>query len=121
MNSLDALETDVGGRRRTGDEDQRLSGARGRLEALEELRHRLDHLIPCHDADVEVGDERDRAPALTRPAVERDRSGIRTGNGARRDRGVQGIELRRRQPVILDESDARRAKRGREIGRDDDA
>src|SRR3954452_23726843 len=59
VDALDPLQLDVRCRRRARDERQRAA-----LEAAEHgerLRHRLDDLTPADDADVQVGDERERA------------------------------------------------------------
>ena len=71
------------------------------------------------DADVEVGDERERAAALGRPGREDDRPGLGDRDGAARDGAVDQVEVAWRQLVVLDELDVGAAPGGREpAGRD---
>lgn len=121
MHALDPLEADVRRRRRAGDEDDRPALPRARLEAGDQLRHRLDDLVGPHDADVEVGHEADRPAPLPRAAVERDRARVGAGGGAGRQRPVERVELGRAQVVVLDQLDARGTKGRRQVWRDDDA
>ena len=62
VHSADPRHLDVGGGGRTG--DRRDERGPGRREGSEGLGHGLDHLIGQDDAQVVVGDERERAPAL---------------------------------------------------------
>ena len=91
-----------------------------RLEAAHELGNGLDDLLFPHDADVEIGQQRQRTSPLPRPAVEGDRPGDRAGGGARCERAVELVELLRRKRVVLDELHAGRAQPLVEVLRDPD-
>ena len=70
------------------------------LEAADELGHGLDDLALPHDADVQVGQQRQRPPTLARPAVE----GERARRGARQRAGRQGAVQPVELPRVSDES-----------------
>src|SRR5947209_4658232 len=91
VHALDSPELDVRRGARAGYERQRARCAR--REAIERLGHRLHDLRPAYDADVEIGDERQRASAFLRAAGEHDRSRRGDGDGARRDDAVQAVEV----------------------------
>ena len=116
MDALDALELDVGGRRRARDEDDRAPIAGGRGEAGDQLGHGLDDLLLADDADVEVGHECDRAAALALAAVERDRARLGTRRGTGRQGAVEPVELGRREATVFDQLDLGRRDRVRQIG-----
>ena len=78
-----------------------VSGARRsphrRLHPLECLAHRGTHELGRDDADVQVGHQRQRADALTGPAVQHDGAGLRDGGGAAGEHAVHPIERRDRR------------------------
>src|SRR5205823_3071939 len=116
VDALDSLELDVGGRRRPRDERQRPSLEPS--EGGERLRHRLHDLVGADDADMEVWDERQRAPALRRPTCEDERPGFRNRDGAPGEDTVESVEVVRTEAVILDH--VRRPPRLGETRRDAD-
>jgi hypothetical protein len=99
VDALDPVELDVGRRRRAGDERDRpaLAG-----DALDRLGDELDDLRRLDDADVEVGDERQRAPALLRRGGEDDRAGLGDRDRAAGDDAVERVELPRPEAVVDD-------------------
>ena len=75
MDALDGLALDVRRSGRARHEDEWSPFCRGALEAAQQLGNRLDDLVLTHDANVEVGKQRQRTPPLSRTAVEGDRAG----------------------------------------------
>ena len=94
VHALDPLELDVARRRRAGDEDDRPPVARDRLEAREELGHRLDDLVaPATTHTCRSGTSVSALRPSPGPPVEGDRAGVRARDGARRERAVERVEL----------------------------
>ena len=117
MNPLDALELDVGGGRRAGDERDRPSGLRGLGEPSDGVGHGGHDLLLADDAQVVVGHERQRPPARAPAAVEDDRAGLGDPERAARQHAVEGVEVsRRQQRLVAHELDARDVRR--RLGRD---
>ena len=100
------LELDVGGRGRPGDERHGRRAARPSGADRGRLGDELDDLAPRDDADVEVGDERERAAALARARGEDERAGLGDRDRAAGEHAVERVELARRQAVVLDDLDA---------------
>src|SRR3954454_22295062 len=98
VDALDAVELDVRGGRRAGDERQRSV----RIEPGDRVRDGGDDLLGADDADVVIGDERERSPAGCRAAVEDDRAGVGDRERAAGDHRVERFELAYRELVILD-------------------
>ena len=69
------------------------------------LGQELHDLGLSHDADVEVGDKRQRATAFEGAGSEDDRPGLGDRCGAAGERAVEGIELESGQAVVGDELD----------------
>ena len=65
LDALDPVELDVAGGRRTADPGVRTP----RVEQGQRVRDVRHDLVGPHDADVQVGDERDRPATLTRSVV----------------------------------------------------
>src|SRR6266851_8849736 len=100
VDALDSFQFDVGGGRRARHERERSTLAT--TKRSERLRHRLHDLIRANDADVDVRDERERAPALHCSAGEDERAGLGDRNRAPRDDAVESIKLVRAQAVDVD-------------------
>src|SRR3954468_5430630 len=79
MYALDAVELDVGGGARAGDQRDRPPLAGGVRERGHGVGHRRDDGLRPYDADVMVGHERQRAPAGLGTGVEHDRPGLGDG------------------------------------------
>jgi hypothetical protein len=115
--ALHPLELDVAGRGRSADPGQRaLRGQDG--QRLADQRH---DLAGVHDAQVVVGHERDRPPALAGRPVEHDGPGLGDRHRRRRDHAVAAVQHVRGQLVIGHELDASGRHRQVQAGRDDDA
>src|SRR3954452_475537 len=63
VDALDAVEFDVRGGRRAGDERDRATVARGGRERGDRVRNGRDDVLGEDDADVVIGHERERAAA----------------------------------------------------------
>ena len=75
---------------------------RGGVEAGHRVGYVGDDLVGADDADVHVGDQRDRAAALAGAVVEDDGAGLGDADGRVGDDGGAGVELGGRQPVVDD-------------------
>src|SRR4051812_47377765 len=107
VHALDAVELDVRGGGRPRDERDRTAGARGVAEPLDRIRDARDHVGGLDEADVVVGDERERAAPRAPAAVERDRPRLGDRQGAAREHAVDRVERpRRERRIVLDELDA---------------
>ena len=73
------------------------------------LGDEADDLVVADDAEVVVGQERDRPAALARAAVEDDRPGLGDPQRAGRQHAVAALELVVGQARLAEELDARRA------------
>jgi len=83
-------------------------------EQPDRLRHGLHRLVGAHDAQVHVGHQRDRAPALVGLAVEHDRARLGDRDPRGGDDGGQGVEVRRGERVlarVAHDADVRRQRR----------
>ena len=89
MDAFDAIELDVARGARPRDEGERPAGA---LEGADRVGHGGEDLRTLDDADVQVGDERQRAASRPLAAVEDDRA--RLGDG-QRTAGDGAVEARR--------------------------
>src|ERR1700733_6772842 len=91
VDSAHANHLDVDRGRGTRDERERA----GRIgsELGDGLGDRGHDLVFSDYAQVIIGDERERAPAYPRPAVQHDRAGLRDRDGARRDDAVGGVQV----------------------------
>ena len=97
MDALDALELDVARRGRPA--DPRLWA--GRVEARDGLRDRADDLVDVDDADVQVGQQAERATTLVGPGIEDDRARLGDGDGAAGDDAVERVEVGMRQDGVV--------------------
>ena len=77
--------------------------------------------VGADHADVEVGNEAERATSLTGTPVERDRARLGAAGGAGRERAVERVELARVERRVLDELEPGRSQARLEVGGDTDA
>ncbi len=70
------------------------------------------------DAEVDVGDEREGSPPVGRAGGEHERARLRDRERAAGERGVEGVELGRREVVVFDHVHAGRPPLGRQRRRD---
>ena len=73
---------------------------RARGQPGDRLRDQLDHLLGPHHAQVIVGHQGDRAPALVGGGVQDDGAGLGDRDRGPGDHAVDGVQIRRRQPVV---------------------
>src|SRR6266566_1682309 len=99
VDALDSFQFDVRGGRRARHERERSTLATAKRG--ERLRHSLHDLIRSNDADVDVRDERERAPAFHFSAGEDERAGLGDRDRAPRDDAVESIKLVRAQAVVF--------------------
>ncbi len=88
-------------------------------KCCERFGHRLHDLVRANDADVDVGDERERASAFHLSTGEDERAGLGDRDCAPRDDPVEGIKLVRAQAVVFNR--VRRSPRLGQTARDADA
>ena len=98
VHALDPVELDVAGGAGSADPGQRA----GRVQHVERVGHVGDHLGRLDDADVAVGDEGDRATALTGAVVEDDRAGLGDAETRPGDDPVERVEVGGGQVVVHD-------------------
>ena len=67
----------------------------------ERLGHAPDDLVGRDDADVQVGQQAERPPALGGPGVEDDRAGLGDGDRAAGDDAVDRVEVGPRQRRVV--------------------
>ena len=98
MDADDAAELDVGRRGRPRDQRDRRAPRRDRRrEPRDRLGHEVDDLLLGDDADVVVGDERQRPAPAALVAVEDDRPGLGDRDRAAGERGVDARRARARR------------------------
>src|SRR3972149_5807944 len=92
MDTFDALEFDVGGRRRAADH----GGGALRCQIRNRLRHSHFHTAAIHDADVCVRYQCQRTASLRWTGVEEDGAGFGARYLRAGDNGVEVLEFRSR-------------------------
>ena len=114
-NELDVARSRTAPRRGRSGRPSRAEGARRSTSSgkVSTTCSRVD------DADVQVGNQRDRPPTLPLAAVERDRPGVRAGRGTGRHSAVHPVELGGREVVVLHDLDPGRPEGGGQVGSDD--
>jgi hypothetical protein len=96
VDTFDALELDVAGGARAGDQRE---GAAGAVQRADRLGNARDDPCALDDTDVQVGHERERAAAGVLAAVEDDGAGLGDGQRAAGERAVEGVEVADAQAV----------------------
>ncbi len=86
--------------------DTKVKGPRAPVERADRVGHGGDDLRALHEAEMQVGDERQRAPARALAAIEDDRAGLRDGQRAAGQGAVERIEVAHAEPVVLHELEA---------------
>ena len=89
VHTLDPVELDVTRRGWAADPGQRTA----RIQHRERLRHVAGDLVGAHDADVDIGEQREHAASLTRSGVQHDGPGLGDRRGTAGDHGVDGVKL----------------------------
>src|SRR5215203_4880963 len=99
VHALDPVELDVRGRRRTGDKGDGPALALDRsLQADEGLGDEAHYLPLAHDAQMVVGQERERPAALRPAGIEHDGARLGYAERAARQHAVALVELLVRKP-----------------------
>src|SRR5262245_22944078 len=98
VDAFDPVQLDVAGGGRAADPGERPGG----VEDVEGVGYVGDDLVGLDDADVQVRDEGERPPTLTRAVVEDDRAGLGDPDAGSGDDAVEGVEVGGREAVVAD-------------------
>ncbi len=103
MNTLNAIQFNIGGGGRAGDEDDRSALMDWRVETLHRFGNQCDHLVGEYHAEVVVRYQGDSAPSLGWIAAQGDASRLGNSNGASSEYAATNIKCGQREIGIHDD------------------